>query len=259
MLIPSAANAITFNVVVLPVDLLNVCNNYYCFPEASEILANDVVKYFNKTSKIKSPDLYEMRSVISLNQDLFDATASVVRKYDYNNTIDYPAVKKVAAKFDSKSVMLISSVVTANKGLSRRSVWEILEVSSAFDIEHPYILETNAVLIDTVNDIVMWSGNYTKEIGTKSKFTARNSAQANSKLDNVRLYFNDILSVDIAQNAILRFFPKTIEPLDRKPVDKSELYKDGSLLQFEKNMPKIKTDNAKEVSQEEMGEMIFGF
>lgn len=260
MVLPQTAKAITFNVVVLPVDVLNVCTNYYCFPEASEILADDIIKYFNKDNKVKSPDLYTLRAGLSANMDLYNVTASIVRKYDYNNSIDYAGMKKLARSFDAKSVLLISSVVTSNKGLSKRSVWEVLEIASVFDIEQPFTLDTDAVLIDTVNDIVMWSGSYSRILGEKSKFTARNASQANSKLDTLRMYFEDMVAQDIVQNVVLRFFPKTINPLERaQKTDKNEIYKSGSMLQFEKKLPKPKSEEKQDVSPEdELGEMIFG-
>lgn len=259
MLIPQAVHAITFNVVVLPVDILNVCNNYYCFPEASEILAQDIIQNFNKTDKVKAPDLYEIRAALAADTDLYNTTAAVVRKYDYNNSIDYAGLKKIARNFDAKSVLIVSSVVVANKGLSKRSVWEVLEISSAFDIEQSYTLESGAVLIDDVNDIVMWSGNYKRILGEKSGFSARNASQANSKLDTLRMYFSDMIAQDITQNVILRFFPKTINPLDQKQkTDKKEIYKEGSMLQFEKTLPKSKSEEIPVTPNEEMGEMIFG-
>lgn len=259
VLIPQAAEAITFNVVVLPVDILNVCNNYYCFPEASEVLAQDIIQNFNKTNKVKSPDLYEIRAALAANDDLYDTTAAVVRKFDYNNNIDYAGLKKIAKSFDAKSVLLVSSVVVTNKNLIKRSIWEVLEISSAFDIEQSYTLESGAVLLDNVNDIVMWSGSYKRILGKNSGFIARNASQANSKLDALRMYFSDMVAQDITQNVILRFFPKTITPLERKQkTDKKEIYKDGSMLRFEKTLPKPKEESVPQVQDEDIGEMIFG-
>ena len=259
MLIPQAAEAITFNVVVLPVDILNVCNNYYCFPEASEVLAQDIIQNFNKTNKVKSPDLYEIRAALAANDDLYDTTAAVVRKFDYNNNIDYAGLKKIAKSFDAKSVLLVSSVVVTNKNLIKRSIWEVLEISSAFDIEQSYTLESGAVLLDNVNDIVMWNGSYKRILGKNSGFIARNASQANSKLDALRMYFSDMVAQDITQNVILRFFPKTITPLERKQkTDKKEIYKDGSMLRFEKTLPKPKEESVPQVQDEDIGEMIFG-
>lgn len=51
-----------FDVLVLPVDLLQTKENYYSFDEASEVFANDIIGNFaNTKGKIKSPDLYEVR------------------------------------------------------------------------------------------------------------------------------------------------------------------------------------------------------
>ena len=61
----------------------------------------------------------------------------------------------IAKSFDAKSVLLVSSVVVTNKNLIKRSIWEVLEISSAFDIEQSYTLESGAVLLDNVNDIVI--------------------------------------------------------------------------------------------------------
>ena len=259
MLIPQSAYAITFNVVVLPVDILNVCNNYYCFPEASEILAEDIIQNFNKTDKVKSPDLYQIRAALAADAELYNTTAAVVRKYDYNSRIDYAGLKQIARAFDAKSVLLVSSVVVSNNGLVKRSIWEVLEISSAFDIEQSYNLESGAVLLDNVNDVVMWSGNYKRILGEKSGFIARNASQANSKLDTLRMYFSDMIAKDIAQNVILRFFPKTINPLEQEQkTDKKEIYKDGSMLRFEKTLPKQKTEEVQEHPDDDIGEMIFG-
>ena len=35
--------AVEFDVLVLPTDIFNVCDNYFCFPEPSEIAANYVI------------------------------------------------------------------------------------------------------------------------------------------------------------------------------------------------------------------------
>ena len=58
-MLTSFAQAITFDVLVLPSDLFNTKENYYGFDEVSEIVANDIIKCFNLSNgKIKSHDLY---------------------------------------------------------------------------------------------------------------------------------------------------------------------------------------------------------
>ena len=57
-----ACAEVTFNVVVLPVDLFKVCANYYCYPEVSEIIASDVIDNFNRTGRIYSPSINYLRT-----------------------------------------------------------------------------------------------------------------------------------------------------------------------------------------------------
>ena len=208
----NCVSAQSFRVVVLPVDLFNVCQNYYCFPEMSEIIAEDVIYNFNKQGKITSPSLYDVRKKASENTQLKSHTNSVLTRYKNTNTLDFTALRTIADAFDAKSVLLINSMVYQNS--SRRSVWEVLEVSSAFEALSTYTLETNAVLTDNVNNIVMWSGKYKRSLGdNESRFWAVNSSLANSQLEKLRFYSRDIVSRNIFENVTLRFYPKVTKPV----------------------------------------------
>ena len=46
ILIISPAKAVSFDVLVLPTDLLSTKENYYNFNEMSEIISNDIIKNF---------------------------------------------------------------------------------------------------------------------------------------------------------------------------------------------------------------------
>ena len=127
----NCVGAETFKVVVLPVDLFSVCENYYCFPEMSEIIADDVISNFNKQGKIISPMLYDVRKKVSENALLKSHTNTVLTRYKNTNTLDFTALRTIANAFDAKSVLVINSMVYQNS--SKRSVWEVLEVSTAFE------------------------------------------------------------------------------------------------------------------------------
>ena len=208
----NCVGAETFKVVVLPVDLFSVCENYYCFPEMSEIIADDVISNFNKQGKIISPMLYDVRKKVSENALLKSHTNTVLTRYKNTNTLDFTALRTIANAFDAKSVLVINSMVYQNS--SKRSVWEVLEVSTAFEALNTYTLETNAVLTDNVNNIVMWCGKYKRELAdNENRFWAVNSAQANSQLEKLRFYSRDIVSSIISENVTLRFYPKVTKPV----------------------------------------------
>jgi hypothetical protein len=134
--------------------------------------------------------------------------------------------------------LIISNTVPIDKEVARRNVWEMLVLSTNFDVSYPYTMETNAVLLDTVNDLVMWSNTYTKKISDNNdNFKAPNASDAYAILEYFKMYSKDILSKSISQNIYLRFFPKTIDPQplvnDTKP--------EGAYFRFESdsNIPAL--------------------
>ena len=206
LFIGSTAFSEQYKVLILPVDLFSVCENYYCFDEPSTIISNDIINYLNKNGRVAATDLYEVRNKLSANPQLKTSATYALNKYKNSNNIDFTSLKKLSNEFGTKSIMLISSRT------GTRSIWEVLEVSSVFEAVNDYSLETNAVLLDNVNDVVMWSGKYKRTLGdSESRFWAKDSSQANSQYEKIKYYSKDILAKTIAQNVIQRFMPKTIK------------------------------------------------
>lgn len=262
----SAQAEVTYNVVVLPVDLFKVCANYYCYPEVSDIVAADVIDYFNKTGKINSPSLYYIRSKLEKNQTIKNYTNSIFIRYAEGRKLDYTALKAISKLFNANSVLLISNNVPIEGAYAKRNYWEMLVLSTDFSISYPYEMETNAVLVDTVNDIVMWSCKYKKKISDiNNNFKAPNASDAYAKLEYLKMYSKDILAKSIAQNIYLRFFPKMVDPQpfvkDSKP--------EGAYFRYESAPSSIRpklledtrpkqTDDFGEVIDDNFGEMMFG-
>lgn len=262
----SARAEVNYNVVVLPLDLFKVCANYYCYPEVSNIIADDVINYFNKTGRINSPSLYYVRSDLEKNPVIKNYTNSIFTRYKDGKKLDYTALKEISKLFNAKSVLLISNDVPIEGAYAKRNYWEVLVLSTDFAISYPYEMETNAVLIDTVNDIVMWSCKYKKKIvDVNNNFRAPNASDAYAKLEYLKMYSKDILAKSIAQNIYLRFFPKVVNPLPLVKDSKPE----GAYFRYESSpstiRPKLleetrikQTDDFGEVIDDNFGEMMFG-
>ena len=248
----SCAQAETFNVIVLPTDLLNQKENYYSFSEPSEIFAQDIISNFYKEKdKISSPDLYKVREKISANADLKNSASTALKKYENIKNIDYQALKKIGDSCSCEYILLVSSSVYTKQNNLKRNLWEILNISTAFDISYPYRLETTTTLIDTTNDLVIWSNKYTTKIGNNSNyFIATNYAQANEQLDKIRMYSKNVIAPSTSQNITLRFFPKTVRTIDKDIKDSN-----GGALNFEKTIPEAPKGNSEE---EFFGETIYG-
>lgn len=255
LMFQSSVFAKTFDVLVLPADLLVDNQNYYGFDEVSKIIADDVISLFIAGSGINSYDLYEVRQKLASNSDLKNTVSSALLKFKNSGHIDYAAFKKISEDFKCYSILIISSDVISNHNGSRRGLWEVLDISSAGSINYPFKLSTNAVLLDDVNDLVMWSNIYTKNVSNNEDvFSAKNYVEANSYLENIRMYSRDIISKDIAQNVTLRFFPKSIRPIDKKYSNSD----DGGILRYEKNIPSTQTEKTPQKPDDYYGEMIFG-
>ena len=94
ILLISPVMAITFDVLVLPTDLLNQKENYYNFEEVSEIIANDIIKDFNSSNgKIKSPDLYEVKAKLNKSPELKKTVYDLLEKYKDTSKLDYEEIK----------------------------------------------------------------------------------------------------------------------------------------------------------------------
>ncbi len=258
LLFPLRANAVTFNVLVLPADILNVCNNYYCYDEASNVFAEDVIENFNSSNGITAPTLDAVRAKISSNPNLKTLTANTLRKYNRAANLDMQAIKNISDVFGAKSVLLISSAATTKKSNLRRSIWEVLDLSSQFNIVYPYDLETNAVLIDTVNSLVMWSGNYRKKLGNNNnEFKAKSPSEAAMKLEQLEMYSKAIVGRSIAQNVTLRFFPKSTDPV----VSPKSTQNAAPSTFFRMNAPTYDIFKSKEIkgqNESDFGEIIYG-
>ncbi len=259
----------TYNVVVLPADLFKVCANYYCYPEVSEIIATDVIDNFNSTGKINSPSISSVRKAIAQNQEMGKYAYSTVTRYARNKSLNFDAMKIVAKAFNANYVLIISNDVPVKDAYARRNVWEMLVLSTNFKIAYPYEMETDAILIDTINDLVMWKNTYNKKISdSNSMFKAPNASDAYAKLEYFRQYSKDILSKNISQNIYLRFFPKVIDPQpmvqDTKPTGAYFRFESESnvpalqnqLIQTQRDKYRTKTGDEPDNSY---GDMIFAY
>lgn len=217
-------------VVVVPVDIIESVGTY---PEVSEIFAKDIIDYFNASKKITSPGIQALPQKLNTNPSLKTETYAALRKYKNSGSIDYPAFKNLANAFGTDYVLLVSGSV------SKRSFWEVSDVSQLFNICTPFDLATVAVLLDTTNNSIMWRESYTKQVVLRS--------DSQSQLSGLNLYSKEILSKDAAQNIILRFYPKTVRALPVKTDDTNS----PSVLKFD--MPHQK----REIVPDDYGEMIY--
>lgn len=206
--------AIQFDVLALPADLFSVCDNYFCYPEPSEIATNYVIQDLRAHNTMNLPYLSEVRAKLESNPQLKSATKSMLEQFKNNEKVDFETQKLLAKEFNVKSIIIISAYSTSERTKQRRGLWEILEISSAFKINYPFVLITNVVLTDNVNDVVMWSSKYSKTLSnSEGFFNATSQTQAASQLEKIKMYYKSNVAQNISQNIYLRFFPKDVRTI----------------------------------------------
>ena len=251
-------NAVEFNVLVISTDIFNICDNYFCFSEPSEIAANYVIQELDTYKRINTVDLTTVRAKLEEKPDLKVSTQSMLKTFEQTEKIDFSVLNELSKEFGVKSVIIISSYAITDRSATRRDLWEVLEVSSAFKITYPFNLTTTAVLTDTVNDVVMWSGKYNKTVSDSNGFfLALNQAQAASHLEKIKQYYKNNVSKNISQNVRLRFFPKGVRTIEIKKQSESDedkpIFKPNALEHL------IKQPFVDQMQEESEEDLIFTF
>ena len=218
-----SGHAIQFDLLVLPTELFNVCDNYFCYPEPSEIASKYIIDELSYYKAMNIIPLNTVRSTLQTNPQLKNSTINMLSDFKNRDNVDFDTLKLLSKEFNVKSVILVSAYSTSDKTKTRRNLWEIFEISSAFKISYPFSLVTNIVLTDTVNNVIMWSSKYTKNVSdSNGYFYAKNQAQAASHLEKIKQYYKDNVSYGASQNIYLRFFPKDVRTFEVKRNDNDE-------------------------------------
>ena len=209
--------AVQFDLLVLPTDIFSVCDNYFCFPEVSNIIAEDIIQNLEQYKNINIKTLYQVRQKLNSDYQLKQKTIKVIESYGEKDKIDFTNLNDLARAFEVKSVLIVDTYAINDKTSLRRNLWDTLEITSAFKITYPFELKTSAVLTDCVNSVVMWSGKYSKNVSdTFGYYNASNQTQALSHLEKIKQYSYDIVSKNISQNVYMRFFPKDVRTFQVK-------------------------------------------
>ena len=217
VLTATSTKAVEYNVMVLPTDIFNVCDNYFCFPEPSEIAATNVIQELGEYKAVNTLDIASVRTKLNSNPTLKESTKKLLKTFEETEKIDFAVLSDLSKEFGVKSIIIISSYAITDRSATRRDLWEVLEISSAFKITYPFNLTTTAVLTDTVNSVVMWSNKYNKTVSdSNGYFLALNHAQAASHLEKIKQYYKTNVSKNISQNVYLRFFPKDVKTFEVK-------------------------------------------
>ena len=106
--------------------------------------------------------------------------------------------------FKAKQVLLISCNMDAQNYITRRTLWDALNIPGATVIDPAYRLTTQVTLVDPNNQAILWKHNYQKLISSReNRIIATTYNDASEQLEKVNKYSTKFLAPQIVQETQL--------------------------------------------------------
>ncbi len=198
--------ATQYNVLVLPTSIFDEYTDYMVFPKSADIIAMDIINIYNLQPQMSAVQLYQIKNSINqpANKYFKREVVKMLHDYDVNYSIDFNTVQKLASRFKTKQVLLISCQMDAQNYITRRTLWDFLNIPGATVIDPAYRLTTQITLIDANNQVILWQENYHKLISSReSRIMTQTYSPSSEQLEKVKRYSTKFLSPQVVQETQL--------------------------------------------------------
>ncbi len=205
--------AARFNFLVLPADLFIKDTEYLIYPKSANLISNDIINYYNQHPDMSAIQIHQIKSYFEKpeNYRYKKEVQKFLTDYKDNYAIDYNVVQKLASTFKVKQVLLIACNMDAQNYITRRTVWDALNIPGATVVDPAYRLSTQITLIDANNQTTLWSHNYQKLISSReNRIIATSYNDAAEQLEKVNKYSTKFLAPQVVQEtqlALLKISP----------------------------------------------------
>lgn len=199
-------NAAQFNFLVIPDDLFLNQRDYLVFPMSATVISTEIVNYYNKHPQMSAVPVSQLRAVLNRpeNERLKKETQKFLTNYQNNYVIDFNTVQKLASKFRVKQVLLITCNMDAQNYITRRTLWDFLDIPGATVLDPAFRLSTHINLIDSNNQIVLWQNTYQKLISSReNRIIPQSFGNSGEQLEKVKKYTIKFLAPQVVQETQL--------------------------------------------------------
>ena len=211
-LVAPMVQAEQYKVLVLPDNIVteNEAVDSYIYNATSEFFANEVINLLNQTDYIKAPTVSDERKLLKSNPTYMIPARNLTNKFKTSYNIDYAQLRKIANKSQARYALLMTSSIDAENYILRRTFWDFINVPGATVIDPAYKINTYAALVDTQNNVVMWSNTFYKTISVvESRIITRGPSPQTEQLQKIRDY-SRMLCPEIAQNVQQKVLPPAV-------------------------------------------------
>ena len=198
--------ATQYNLLVLPTSIFEEYTDYMIFPKSADIIATEIINIYNTHPQMSAVQLYQIKNSLNQSQNKYfkKEVVKMMHNYDVNYAIDYNTIQKLASRFRTKQVLLISCQMDAQNYITRRTLWDFLNIPGATVIDPAYRLTTQITLIDANNQVVLWQENYHKLISSReNRIMTQAYSPSSEQLEKVKRYSTKFLSPQVVQETQL--------------------------------------------------------
>jgi len=198
--------AAKYSFLVLPNDLFINQKEYLVFQQSAHVISTDIINYYNQHPEMSAVPINQVKTYLEKpeNYRLKKDVQKFLTEYQNNYTIDYSIVQKLAKIFGAKQVLLMACNMDAQNYITRRTMWDFLNVPGATVIDPAYRLSTQVTLIDPNNQVILWQHNYQKLISSRENRIIPTTYNAGSEqLEKVKKYSIKFLTPQIVQETQL--------------------------------------------------------
>lgn len=198
--------AAKFNFLVIPNDLLLDSKNDIIFQKSASLIGADIINYYNQHPDMSAVPINRLKTYLERpeNYRLKKEVQKLITDYQNNYVVNYATVQKLASKFGTKQVLMINCNMDAQGYITRRTLWDALNIPGATVIDPAYRLSTQIALIDVNNQTTLWQHNYQKLISSReSRMLTATMGDTSEQLEKVQKYSTKFLSPQVVQETQL--------------------------------------------------------
>lgn len=198
--------AAQYKVLVVPTDLFVNADNYMIYPKSAEVISNEIINYYSKNPQMTSVMISQLRNYLNRpeNSKFKKEIQKMLTEYQNSYIVNFSSIQKLAAKFKVKHVLLIGCTLDAQNYITRRTLWDFLDIPGATVLDPAYRLSTHVNLIDANNQIVLWQQTYQKLISSReNRIIPEQISQASEQLEKIKKYTIKFLAPQVVQETQL--------------------------------------------------------
>jgi len=191
-------------VLVLPDTLVNKEVNSFVYPEASELITNDVINYLNIAPGLNSPTVSFVKQTFEKDLKTQKLAQKTLLNLKNNYNIDFEALKQINTKFKADLILLVTANLDTQNYFLRRTLWDLLNIPGATVVDPALRVSTQVYLINPSNNTILWQENYQKLISSReNRIIAANYSPQTEQIERIKIYSTKFLAPQITQGVQL--------------------------------------------------------